>query len=87
MKLPLRDMVGLSLGLEFVISIVVMAGLGRWIDSRYHTEPTFLLVGFAIGAAAGFRSMYRFATRDDPKPDPPKPTETKPSDPKPPTTP
>jgi hypothetical protein len=29
-------------------------------------------VGFAIGAAAGFRSMYRFATRDDPKPDAPK---------------
>ncbi|MBK6532340.1 MAG: AtpZ/AtpI family protein [Deltaproteobacteria bacterium] len=82
MKLPLRDMVGLSLGLEFVISIVVMAGLGRWIDSRYHTEPTFLLVGFAIGAAAGFRSMYRFATRDDPKPEEPKK-----NDPKPPTTP
>ena len=82
MKLPLRDMVGLSLGLEFVISIVVMAGLGRWIDSRYHTEPTFLLVGFAIGAAAGFRSMYRFATRKDAKPEEPKK-----NDPKPPTTP
>jgi F0F1-type ATP synthase assembly protein I len=72
MKLPLRDMAGLSLGLEFVISIVVMAALGRWIDARFHTGQTFLLVGFAIGAAAGFRSMYRFATRDDPKPDAPK---------------
>lgn len=82
MKLPLRDVAGLSLGLEFVISIVVMAALGRWIDARYHTEPTFLLVGFAIGAAAGFRSMYRFATRDDPKP-----KEPKKNDPKPPTTP
>jgi F0F1-type ATP synthase assembly protein I len=82
MKLPLRDMAGLSLGLEFVISIVVMAALGRWIDARYHTGQTFLLVGFAIGAAAGFRSMYRFATRDEEKPDPPKN-----DDPKPPTTP
>ncbi len=83
MKLPLRDMAGLSLGLEFVISIVVMAALGRWVDARFHTEPTFLLVGFAIGAAAGFRSMYRFATRDDPKPEAPEQT----SDPKPPTSP
>jgi F0F1-type ATP synthase assembly protein I len=82
MKLPLRDVAGLSLGLEFVISIVVMAALGRWIDARYHTGQTFLLVGFAIGASAGFRSMYRFATRDDPKPDDPKK-----NDPKPPTTP
>lgn len=82
MKLPLRDMAGLSLGLELVISIVVMAGLGRWIDGRFHTQPTFLLVGFAVGAASGFRSMYRFATRDDPKPTPP-PTD----DPKPPTIP
>lgn len=81
MKLPLRDVAGLSLGLELVMSIVVMAGLGRWIDGRYHTEPTFLLVGFAIGATAGFRSMYRFATRDDPKPEAPK-KKTPPNDPK-----
>lgn len=84
MKLPLRDMAGLSLGLEFVISIVVMAGLGRWIDARYHTEPRYLLIGFAIGAAAGFRSMYRFATRDEQKPAEP---ETKKNDPEPPKTP
>ena len=75
MKLPLRDVAGLSLGLEFVLSIVVMGALGRWIDGRFHTEPTFLLVGFVIGTAAGFRSMYRFATRDDPK-TPPKPPTT-----------
>ncbi len=76
MKLPLRAVAGLSLGLEFVLSIVVMGALGRWLDAKFHTEPTFLLVGFVIGTAAGFRSMYRFATRDDPKPpnnDPPKP--------------
>jgi F0F1-type ATP synthase assembly protein I len=78
MKLPLRDVAGLSIGLEFVMSIVVMAALGRWIDGRYHTEPKFLLAGFLIGTAAGFRSMYRFATRDDPKPRPPKSDDGKP---------
>lgn len=81
MKLPLRDVAGLSLGLEFVLSIVVMGALGRWLDAKFHTEPTLLLVGFVIGTAAGFRSMYRFATRDDPKPPKNKPPEVPPSTP------
>ena len=74
MKIPLRDMAGLTLGLEFAISVILTAGLGRWIDGRAHTAPTFAIVGFVLGTAAGFRSMYRFATRDDPKnPKPPTP--------------
>lgn len=65
MRVPLRDLAGASLGIEFALSIVLTAAGGRWLDGRLHTEPTFLLVGFALGAAAGFRAMYRFAKRSD----------------------
>lgn len=81
MKIPLRDMAGLSLGLEFAVSVILVAALGHWMDGRFHTDPTFTIVGFVMGTAAGFRSMYRFATRDERKP--PRP----PTPPAPPTNP
>jgi len=34
---------------EAVFSIPVAAGLGYWADSRFETEPVFLLAGLGLG--------------------------------------
>ncbi|MDA0745805.1 MAG: AtpZ/AtpI family protein [bacterium] len=49
----------LSLGIEFVASILLCLFAGRWLDSKLGTEPAFLLVGVFLGAAAGFYSFFR----------------------------
>lgn len=71
MKLPAREFAGLSLGIEMVLSVVIVGALGRWVDERFKTEPTFLILGVALGAAAGFRQIWRFMkpTDDPPPPD------------------
>jgi F0F1-type ATP synthase assembly protein I len=65
MKLPAREFAGLSLGIEMVLSVVIAGAAGRWFDQRFKSEPTFLILGVAIGAAAGFRQMWRFMERMD----------------------
>lgn len=65
MKLPAREFAGLSLGIEMVMSVVLCGAAGRWADGRYRSEPTFLLLGVVIGAAAGFRQIWRFMERMD----------------------
>jgi F0F1-type ATP synthase assembly protein I len=39
-------------GSEAVFSILITAGIGYWLDSRFETTPTFLLIGLAVGFAA-----------------------------------
>ncbi len=75
MKLPLRDAAAASLGIELFLSVVLAGGAGWWADGKFHTAPTFLLVGFVVGVLAGLRSVLRFARRDavDPKAPPTKP--------------
>lgn len=94
MRLPIREYAGLSLGIEMVLSIVLPSAGGRWLDERFRTGYTFTLIGFVLGAAAGFRSLLRTAAKMDredaasspPTPDPqpdPQPdakTEEKPDD-------
>jgi F0F1-type ATP synthase assembly protein I len=43
------------LGLGAVSMAVLAAGiaLGWWLDSLFHTSPVFVLVGIALGIAAG----------------------------------
>ena len=78
MKLPAREYAGLSLGIEMVFSVVIAGAGGRWADQRFNTEPTFLILGVAIGAAAGFRQMWRFMERMDRLNNPPEaPTDPK----------
>ena len=77
MKVPTRDLAGLSLGIELVVSIVLMSAIGRWADRHWGTEPTLTMVGFLLGAASGFRSMYRYASRmGQDSAETPKPPET-----------
>lgn len=65
MKLPAREFAGLSLGIEMVLSVVLAGAVGRWADRRFGTEPKLLILGVMLGAAAGFRQIWRFMERMD----------------------
>ena len=49
----------LGVGLQFAGAIVLFLFVGRWLDERLGTEPWLLLLGVAVGAVAGFTSLYR----------------------------
>lgn len=65
MKLPARELAGLSLGIEMVLSVVLAGAVGRWADRRFGTEPKLLILGVVLGAAAGFRQIWRYMERMD----------------------
>lgn len=65
MRASLRELTGLSLGLELVLSLVIVGGIGRWVDQKLGTDPLFLFVGAVLGLAAGLRSIFRFAASSD----------------------
>jgi F0F1-type ATP synthase assembly protein I len=39
-------------GSEAVFAILIAAGIGYWLDSRFETAPIFLLIGLAVGFAS-----------------------------------
>jgi F0F1-type ATP synthase assembly protein I len=45
--------------MEAVFSIPVAMGLGYWADSRFGTEPIFLLAGVVLGFAAFVLRLVR----------------------------
>lgn len=49
-------------GLSFVLALVIGVAGGVWLDRQFGTSPWGLLVGFALGVAAGILNVYR-ATR------------------------
>jgi ATP synthase protein I len=51
-----------SVGLAFVIAIVIGAGLGLWLDSQFGTSPWLLLLFLGCGFAAGVLNIYRATT-------------------------
>lgn len=64
---PVKDYLDASaLGIELVVSVLIGAGAGYWLDKRLKTFPWFTVIGVALGAAAGFLSAYRaFFQGDD----------------------
>lgn len=48
---------------EAVIAILVASGLGYWLDGRFGTAPTLLLVGTAIGFASFTVRLIRLGRR------------------------
>lgn len=82
MRTPIRDLAGLSIGIELAISIVGTAALGNWADKRWHTAPWLALLGFTLGTAAGLRSLFRFTSKTDtPPPQDGGPTSERPTSP------
>ncbi|MGH9162211.1 MAG: AtpZ/AtpI family protein [Vicinamibacteraceae bacterium] len=52
-----------SLGLSFVLAIVMGTALGWWVDERLGTAPWGFIVFFACGVAAGILNVYRITAR------------------------
>jgi F0F1-type ATP synthase assembly protein I len=51
-----------TVGLSFVLAIVLGAGLGYWLDRVLGTSPVLFIVCFFLGLIAGVLNVYR-ATR------------------------
>ena len=48
----------MGLGLAFALAILFFMGGGAWLDSKLGTTPFLMLAGAAVGAGAGFYSLY-----------------------------
>jgi ATP synthase protein I len=52
-----------TLGLEFVISVVLGLFGGRWLDQKFGTAGGWTAAGLVLGAVMGFRAIWRVAKR------------------------
>jgi hypothetical protein len=51
-----------SVGIELVLTILILAGIGHWIDIRYWRNSGYGVgIGFVLGCAIGFRNLIRTA--------------------------
>jgi ATP synthase protein I len=50
-----------SVGLSFVLAIVIGAAFGYWLDVKLGTKPWLSAVFFVLGFAAGVLNVYRTA--------------------------
>ncbi len=48
-----------TIGLAFVLALVMGFGAGFWLDARLGTKPWLSLAGFAAGMAAGILNVVR----------------------------
>jgi ATP synthase protein I len=54
-----------SLGIEMAAAVLIGTLMGYWADKWLGTQPWILIVGFILGAAAGFRNLFGFIARED----------------------
>ena len=54
-------------GVQFAASILLGAFAGHWLDRRIGTEPWLVIAGTFVGAGAGFYSLYRALTANQPR--------------------
>jgi F0F1-type ATP synthase assembly protein I len=52
-----------AIGFTLVICSGIGTGIGYWVDSRWHTSPYGIAVGFLFGTAAGFVEMFNIAKK------------------------
>ena len=65
-KKPLNPMgEGYTLAIHFVLSILIMAGIGLWLDDVFGTKPWLMLVFLVLGFASGLLKVYQSMNRDD----------------------
>jgi hypothetical protein len=51
-----------GVGMELVLTILVLGGIGHWLDTRYWGRAGWGAgVGFVLGVAVGFRNLLRTA--------------------------
>ena len=54
-----------SLGLQFVVTVLVCLFAGQWLDRRLGTTPWLLLAGVLLGGALGMWTMLRVAKEQE----------------------
>lgn len=54
----------MRIGIELVSGVAVGGVAGFFLDRWLHTLPLFFIIGFFLGAAAGFRNMIREAGKN-----------------------
>ncbi len=52
-----------AMGIQFAVSIGIGAWAGSWLDGKFDTGPTLLIVGVLLGATAAFRDLYALARK------------------------
>ena len=57
-NLRLLSLVG-QVGVTVVVFILIGLAVGRWIDARLNTSPTFTLFFIFLGMGAGLWGVYR----------------------------
>lgn len=48
-----------TVGMSFVLALVLGFGGGLWLDGRLGTKPWLSFLGFFLGLAAGILNVYR----------------------------
>jgi len=62
----------LNLGWQLVITIVLMIFLGKWIDEKFDTSPTFIVIFSILGVFAGMYNFLKVAMKSNKKKKPKK---------------
>jgi F0F1-type ATP synthase assembly protein I len=52
-----------EMGFALLVTTLIGALGGRWVDGQLGTLPIFSIVGFLAGAGAGARIMYQLVNR------------------------
>ena len=52
-----------SVGLSFVLAIVIGVLVGLWLDRLFGTNRVFFFIFFVLGFVAGILNVYRTAAR------------------------
>jgi F0F1-type ATP synthase assembly protein I len=52
-----------EMGFALLVTTLVGALVGHWLDGQFGISPIFLIVGFLAGALVGARLMYQLMNR------------------------
>ena len=55
----------LGAGIQMAAAVVLMFFVGRWLDSKFGTDPWLMITGIMFGVAGGLTSFIRTASRVD----------------------
>lgn len=62
----------LTLGMQLAAAVLLFFFVGYFVDMQYGTEPTFMLIGLALGTAGGFIKFFKSIAELQKKHEPPK---------------
>lgn len=57
----------LTLGIQFIVTILLCIFLGHWADGKFDTSPLLTLIGGLLGIAAGFYHFFKTVLKMDRK--------------------